>query len=255
MTDSRSDRFDKRIARARGLAAKYPESAKLLEFYSELVAFQKTVFAELDPGLGNDVRRLAKHFPGLLELVKRAGPDPLNHFAQDHLETLEAREELLARFWNRTEETNGPAQFFARVLMQPYAERLASLADLSGAASHTATCPFCGAKPVAAVRRGEGDGARRSLLCSLCSLEWPYRRILCPGCGEEQKDKLPVFLAAGIDHVLVEACDTCRTYLKSVDLTKQGFAIPEVDELATVAIDVWAEENGYSKLETNLLGM
>jgi FdhE protein len=244
--------FDGRIARARDLSTKFPESAKLLEFYVELVEFQKTVFASLKDA--PDLGQLAGHFPALITLVESSGPGPLIDFAQDHLRTREMREELAAAFWNRTRECSGAAQFFARVLTQPYAEHLAMRANLNAAGTGP-TCPFCSSKPVVAVRRGEGDGARRSLLCSLCSLEWPYRRILCPGCGEEQKDKLPVYVAAGIDHVLVEACDTCRSYLKSVDLTKQGFAVPEVDELATVALSVWAEEHGYSKLETNLLGM
>jgi len=40
-----------------------------------------------------------------------------------------------------------------------------------------------------------------------------------------------------------------------VDLTKNGHAVPVVDEIATVALNIWAEEHGYSKLEPNLLGM
>jgi FdhE protein len=55
--------------------------------------------------------------------------------------------------------------------------------------------------------------------------------------------------------VRVEACESCRCYLKSVDLTVNGLAVPVVDELATVALNLWAEESGYVKLETNLLGL
>jgi formate dehydrogenase maturation protein FdhE len=40
-----------------------------------------------------------------------------------------------------------------------------------------------------------------------------------------------------------------------VDLTRNGHAVPAVDELATVALNIWADEHGYVKLETNLLGM
>ena len=105
------------------------------------------------------------------------------------------------------------------------------------------------------VLRGEGDGAKRALICHLCRLEWPYRRVICPNCGEEDKEKLPVYIAEQIASVRLDACDTCRTYLKSVDLTKDGFAIPEVDEIATVALNLWADEHGYSKIETNILGM
>ncbi|HTA42938.1 MAG TPA: formate dehydrogenase accessory protein FdhE [Bryobacteraceae bacterium] len=58
-----------------------------------------------------------------------------------------------------------------------------------------------------------------------------------------------------MDYVRVNACDTCRTYIKSVDLTKEGHAVPVVDELATTAITLWGEEHGYAKVETNLAGM
>ncbi len=64
-----------------------------------------------------------------------------------------------------------------------------------------------------------------------------------------------MYIAAEIDHIRLEACETCRTYLKSVDLTKDGFAVPDVDEIATVALNLWAEEQGYTKIETNVLGM
>jgi FdhE protein len=68
-------------------------------------------------------------------------------------------------------------------------------------------------------------------------------------------DKLPVYTAGQFEHVRVEACDSCRTYIKSVDLTRNGLAVPIVDELATVPLNIWAEEHGYTKLQPNLLGM
>ena len=58
-----------------------------------------------------------------------------------------------------------------------------------------------------AVLRGEGDGGKRWLLCSLCATEWQYRRVICPGCGEENKDKLPIYIASEFDYVRVDACD------------------------------------------------
>jgi FdhE protein len=118
-----------------------------------------------------------------------------------------------------------------------------------------AACPFCGQKPVLAVLRGEGDGAKRSLLCSLCATEWEYRRILCPNCMEEDKDRLPVYASAEFPHLRVEACDACRAYVKAVDLSRNGLAVPEVDELAAVPLDIWAAERNYTKLQTNLLGL
>jgi formate dehydrogenase maturation protein FdhE len=40
--------------------------------------------------------------------------------------------------------------------------------------------------------------------------------------------------------VRVDVCDTCHSYLKSIDLTKTGLAVPVVDELATMPLDLWA---------------
>jgi len=49
--------------------------------------------------------------------------------------------------------------------------------------------------------------------------------------------------------------DACHTYVKSIDLTKSGLADPLVDELASIPLDLWAQEHGYAKLRPNLLGM
>ena len=89
----------------------------------------------------------------------------------------------------------------------------------------------------------------------MCATGWQFRRVVCPNCGEEDKDRIPVYTASEFDHVRVDACDRCKTYIKSVDLTRDGHAVPVVDELATVALNIWAENQGYLKLEPNLLGL
>lgn len=210
------------------LARKFPESSHLLEIYIRIALLQEEIAA-------GDLGNLASYIPKL-----RALPLP------ERLASFPLTENLLVAEPSCAEE-----RFFWRVLMQPYAER----SRRPSSEPYGGTCPSCGQKPVAGVMRGEGDGAKRSLVCSLCSLEWPYRRLICPNCGEEDKEKLPVYKAVQIEHVRVEACDTCRTYIKSVDLTVDGFAVPQVDEIATVALNLWADERGYAKMETNLLGM
>jgi FdhE protein len=240
--------LDDRIARATELAKIYPGSASLLNFYRDLAHFQKQVFDEIRGRSETDLAALARYFRALIELVRRSGPKPLADSSS------QLTDELLAEHWQGTAEYNPAGRFFARVLLQPYAEYLASRGDIS-VDSTPATCPFCNARPVVAVLRGEGDGGKRSLLCSMCGTEWLYRRVVCPSCGEENKDKLPIYIAAELDYVRVDACDSCQTYLKAVDLTKNGHAVPVVDEIATVALNIWAEEHGYSKLEPNLLGM
>jgi FdhE protein len=250
--------LDDRIARAAELIKTHPDAADLLGFYRELALFQKPVYEELRSKDEAGTHALLRHFPALLKLVQRAGPEPLAVFGAEHLRSSEAQQELLHACWEdpagNNSECSEAGRFYARVLLQPYAEHLASRGRIDAQATET-ICPFCSARPVAGVLRGEGDGAKRWLLCSLCSTEWQFRRVVCPNCGEQDKDWLPIYTAAEFEHVRVDACDRCKTYVKSVDLTRDGRAVPVVDELASVALNVWAETHGYTKLEPNLLGL
>jgi FdhE protein len=89
----------------------------------------------------------------------------------------------------------------------------------------------------------------------LCACEWAFRRIYCPACGEEREPLMAFYSTPEMPHVRVDVCETCRTYLKSVDLTKTGRAVPLIEELASLPLDLWARENGYRKLQINLLGI
>ncbi len=53
----------------------------------------------------------------------------------------------------------------------------------------------------------------------------------------------------------IEACASCRTYLKVVDLRAHGTLAPVVDELASLELDLWCDEQGLVKLQRNLFGM
>lgn len=246
--------YDARIARAEKLAARDPSAALLLRFYSELANFQAPILADFQSQGNTDPHRLLEYFPDLLKLISRSGTKLLADFAAANLQDADAQWQLISAVWSGEQAVEPAGRFFARVLLEPYAEYLASRAEIPRDTA-VPVCPFCSARPVTGVLRGEGEGGKRWLLCSLCSTEWQFRRVLCPGCGEENKDKLPIYTASEFPAARVDACDTCRMYLKSIDLTKDGHAIPIVDEIATVALNLWAEDHGYTKLETNLLGM
>jgi FdhE protein len=104
------------------------------------------------------------------------------------------------------------------------------------------------------VLRIEGDGGKRMLLCAQCSQEWDFRRILCASCGEEDEKKLPVYVAEQFPHIRMDCCDTCKHFLRTIDLTKDGNAVPLVDDIAAVQLSLWAEEQGYRRIQGNLLG-
>jgi FdhE protein len=174
------------------------------------------------------------------------------------MDSKEERLSLLDSVWQHQVEAGdlaGEYAFFAQALLQPYAEFLAAGGNPASGDTSSSVCPFCGSKPQLAILRPEGDGAKRFLLCSLCATEWLYRRVICPNCGEENKDHLPVFSAQEFDYVRLHACNTCHTYIKAIDLSKNGNAVPVVDELATVSLNLWAQENNYHKLLPNLFGV
>ena len=248
----RASTWDRRISRAEQLACVSTTAADLLRFYVEITRFQKRVYDSLASVKRSDLNTalLDPHFAPLLSLVGRIGPQLLAEAAEELARRESAFEELLA-----DPEPSGEIEiFFGRALLQPYAENLARRSNVA-VGNSPPTCPFCGEKPQVGVLRQEGDGGKRSLICSLCSTEWDFRRLFCPSCGEEAVDKLPVYSASEFEYVRLEACDSCHTYIKSVDLTKNGLAVPVVDELASVPLNLWAEEHGYRKVQLNLLGM
>ena len=202
-----------------------------------------------------DWRILSSRFEAFLSLAEAHGPKPLAELSRElHAGGRDFWAQLLNQSWT-AHSPSGAQGLLALALLQPYAELLRSRAELRSASTGRALCPFCNRKPGLGVLRQMGDGGARSMVCSFCLAEWEFRRIVCPGCGEENDKTLPVFTASEFDSIRVECCDTCKTYIKSVDLTKNGRAEPLVDELASAPLDLWAREHGYAKLQCNLLGM
>ena len=96
---------------------------------------------------------------------------------------------------------------------------------------------------------------RRLLLCSLCSSEWVFPRSTCPSCGEARADRLQYHVTDFWPHIRIEECGSCHTYIKAIDLREDGRAVPVVDELASVELDLWVSDKGFEKLQRNLLGL
>ena len=152
-----------------------------------------------------------------------------------------------------------PLEFFPRAFLQPIAEALVTRTAALGGnqeSSRRTSCSRCGSPPLLTVLRDEPEvTGRRLLRCSLCSSEWSFLRRRCPACGEERPDELSYHVSDVWPHVRVEGCGSCRTYLKAIDLRMDGNAVPEVDELAAVELDLWAAEQGLAKLQKNVLGL
>jgi FdhE protein len=141
--------------------------------------------------------------------------------------------------------------------LQPYARFLRERGIAPGRPE--GPCSICGGAPWVAARRGGGgansDGSQRSLICALCALEWDMSRIRCPACGEEDPRKLPNYAAPEHPAARIEACETCRVYVKSIDLSNDARPLPEVDDLVSISMDLWAVEQGFERLEPGLAGL
>ena len=261
--------WERRIRRAEDLGAQYGFAAEILRFYAAIARFQEKLFTESEKSKtgipASDPQpfaqalpvKLAKHFRTFLSVVDKNGPAPLREAARKLREAGDdSHFQLLTVFWDRPEVAAlqaGPNDFFARAFLQPYAVSVRSRSSLHWNGPTPFLCPFCGRKPVLGILRPLGDGGKRCLMCSFCLAEWEFRRIVCPGCGEEDYAKLPVYTADELKHVRVEGCDSCRSYIKTVDLTKSGLGDPIVDEMAAVPLDLWAQKQGFTKLQPNLL--
>jgi formate dehydrogenase accessory protein FdhE len=279
--------WDRRIRRANELISTYPFAAEGLRYYARVATFQKNLYVEIQKALADspkisadrplrdelDLFLLLPHFSGFLSVIQQIAPAPLaqaaaaltqkgpagwQHAIEDfwHREpeaaaTVDDAEQVQASDWR---EASSSDRLLAWIFLQPYAEYLADHREIAIVDGTPSTCPLCGGKPIVGVLRSEGDGAKKSLICMLCAHEWNFRRIYCPACGEEREPQMAFYSAPEIAHVRVDVCDTCHTYLKSIDLTKTGLAVPVVDELATIPLDLWAREHGYDKLQINLLG-
>jgi formate dehydrogenase accessory protein FdhE len=279
--------WDRRIRRATELSSTYPFGGEGLRFYARVATFQKSLYAEIQKALADtpkisadrplrdelDFFLLLPHFSPFLSVIKQIAPVPLAQAAVQLAEKGPAGwQQAIEDFWHGDPELTAAAdisglaetgdsnkanfsdQLLAWIFLQPYAEYLADHREIAIVDGTPSTCPLCGGKPIVGVLRSEGDGGKKSLICMLCAHEWAFRRIYCPACGEEREPQMAFYSAPEIAHVRVDVCDTCHVYLKSIDLTKTGLAVPVVDELATIPLDLWAREHGYEKLQINLLG-
>jgi FdhE protein len=134
----------------------------------------------------------------------------------------------------------------------------------------------------------------RSLQCSRCGMAWAYPRLTCASCGESDTSKLTVLAEEGTDErtlsgstvrglrgrsdpegpeprlrgtsrrdapasprfpqMRIDACAACSRYLLSIDLGRDPRAVPAVDELAALPLDLYAVDRGFTKVTPNLMG-
>ncbi|HET6977331.1 MAG TPA: formate dehydrogenase accessory protein FdhE [Pyrinomonadaceae bacterium] len=258
--------WSKQIERADHLAAEASGSRELLAFYAQLLRAQEKIYESLrhsrnwlpSGDLASDLPIVYSSLSVLLETVARHGPESLAEEAQTLLTAdPDTIVNLLLDYWRNPSDT----YFFVKSILQPYAHWLVETRttptgrELAGGER---SCPFCGGRPQLSflqARESSAESGNRDLLCAMCLHSWQFRRVVCGNCGEERPAKLGYFHSPEFDHIRIEACDSCKHYLKGIDLTRLGLAVPLVDEIYAAPLDLWAREHGYTKIELNLVGV
>jgi FdhE protein len=255
-----ADVFEKRLRRAEQLATEWPFAAELLRFFRSVLEVQKGASMQLSSD--DSPRSCDGILLGLAHALERTAPPAMAAKAVELQSWKQSDRELLLRnCWQSAERPGADPllDFFARTALQPWAMRIEDSGRPYAAPEGRpqTCCAACGHAPLTSLLREDrsAETLRRSLICSLCSREWDFPRVLCPSCKEERPEKLPRFTAQEIPWMRVEACDSCGKFLKSVDLTLNWEAEPVVDELASTPLDVIAREHGYTKIAANLAGI
>jgi formate dehydrogenase maturation protein FdhE len=124
-----------------------------------------------------------------------------------------------------------------------------------------AACPACGGPPqVSVIAEESGEfmgGSPRSLVCGRCAGWWTFPRAVCAWCSEGDPNRLPSFVADDRRAIRIDGCETCAHYVKTFDLREPAAAelVPLVDDVATVPLDLWAQDRGLARPLVSFAGV
>jgi FdhE protein len=274
-------------SRAEALRDHHPFAAEMLTLYLALLEVWDSGWRAAGTDQPDPARLApwaAKHvLPQVVVATEAAGPDQLAKAARDLLDAGGFEASLTA--WLAGEALPPVERYLARASLQA---PLVALGDHAGTACAgdpsprgDRRCPRCGAAPQLSVRGHDDDplvSGRRHLVCARCTQSWAYSGSSCPSCGETSGSRRTVHAerrdgpvigrgqnggetagdpgagAPTFPHLRIAACQSCERYLIDIDLGRDPRAVPEVDELAAVPLDLYAAEHGLLKITPNLMG-
>jgi formate dehydrogenase maturation protein FdhE len=272
-----------RRRRADELRDRHPFTGEVLTLYLALLPVQeeawRAVRESAPPAAELALWTVARVLPAVVDVTAAAGPAALSEAVRERLAADEAEAALSA--WLAGDELDPVDAYLARASLAPALEALGERAAAYAAvADHAgpAICPCCGGPPQLSVAADSGEAlvtGRRSLHCARCATSWDYTRSTCPACGESDEDRLLVYAEqwsgavsrnangsgngnggapAVFPNLRVVGCKSCHRYVIEVDMARDARAVPEVDELAALPLDLYAADQGLTKVTPNLMG-
>lgn len=258
---------------------------QLLDFYGALLSVQEQGFLEAvaaKPSASDLAAYVAELvLPRVADVSIAVGPDRLRSSVIHWRDTQSPR--AAVAHWIDGADQPLVERFLARASLEPVLEALGTDVKATCKGPRDARhCPQCGGPPQLSYSAAAGEDlatGRRYLLCARCGSSWGYPRMTCAGCGEDTNAKLSILSEEGISsgergsvirglpherlpqahpavfpHMRIEVCESCRQYLLGIDVAQDPSAVPFVDELTAVPLDLVARERGYSKVTLNLMG-
>lgn len=276
-------RWSLRRKRAEELRERWSFAAEVLAFYAAIADVQEAAFVAVFDNLPSPQSLSAyaaeRVVPRIVETSIANGPPAMTDSVLGSFH--EADFEGVIDSWLRGEELGAVERYLARAATGPILEALvANDAELPyNGPRDDCHCPRCGGAAQLsyfAPSREDLVTAHRFLECSRCATTWTFPRMTCASCGEAETARLKVFgeigaaqadisgklvksaadgvASAHFPHLRIDGCATCSRYVLTIDLERDPRAIPIVDEIASVPLDLYAKERGMTKLVPNLMG-
>jgi formate dehydrogenase maturation protein FdhE len=278
--------------RAAELAQRWSFAAELLTFYAVLLDVQEAVWARArvdTPKRAELISYVGEHaLRHIIDVTTEKGPAKLASLAAIVFHEFDFVQQ--AQSWLGNDALEPVARYLVRASVGPVLEAIGcASAGVSDGAYDERHCPSCGGLPQLSYFATSAEDLvtpQRFLECERCATSWAYPRMTCAACGETKTDFLPIFGEQGtlpaelagrvirkhgsqtdenqtqasaeatprFRHVRIDACRSCSRYLLTVDLGRDAHAVPVVDELAAVPLDLYAKEQGMTKIVPNLMG-
>jgi hypothetical protein len=279
---ARLERVERLLAARGGGGAAAPLTllAAVLRFQASRVPAPAVVAAAGAVAAGAELRLAAGRFP-LLDLPAAVAPiaaevplavtglgtdlpEPLvaGGMALTEAGAAEEREGLVEAWLDDPAGPEPVLGFWVRVAGGPILEGArAAIATPSRDEWTGAACPACGGPAQASVIAEESGefmgGSPRSLVCGRCAGWWTFPRAMCTWCGESDPRRLPSFVPDERKAVRIDGCETCSSYVKTFDLREAGGIelVPLVDDVATVSLDLWANDKGLARHLVSFAGV
>lgn len=231
------------------------DAAQKLKEGQPLVNLQNDHFADQLP---------KSYFLNLLSITEKNHPDMVREL-RDMVSTKEdTYAELVRELFSRSKKSSAvkdepatpknPDEFFDLVpfflheSLKPFFSQLAQELKNVLENSHwgQGICPVCSRPADLSLLRD--DEGKRSLFCLQCDFEWPYKRLQCPFCENEDQDKLSYFTIDNKDQekYRVSVCYQCQRFIKTIDTRKiDGEINLEIENLITLHLDLQADKEGF----------